>query len=61
MLIRRNTGWELRESVATPEIVFWRRRELLKAMGLASLLMPGLVAPLGAAMRPQGRPRRSVG
>ncbi len=44
MLIRRNRGWELRESAATPESVFSRRRELLKAMGLGSMLMPGLVA-----------------
>ena len=50
MLIRRNKGWELREAAATPETVFWRRRELLKAMGLGSMLMPGLVGSIGSAV-----------
>ncbi len=50
MLIRHNKGWELRESAATPESVFWRRRELLKAIGLGSLLLPGLAASVGTAV-----------
>jgi len=48
MLIRRNRGWELPESAATPEVVFVRRRALLKAMGLGALLVPALTAGLGA-------------
>lgn len=48
MLIRRNKGWELRDSVATPEAVFLRRRALLKAIGLGSMLMPGLMTAFAA-------------
>jgi sulfoxide reductase catalytic subunit YedY len=48
MLIRRNRGWELRDSAATPEAVFLRRRTLLKAIGLGSMLMPSLVTAFAA-------------
>jgi methionine sulfoxide reductase catalytic subunit len=47
MLIRRNKGWELRDSAATPEAVFARRRTLLKAMGFGAMLTPALMATAG--------------
>jgi methionine sulfoxide reductase catalytic subunit len=46
MPIRRNKGWELPESLATPEAVFLNRRSLLRTMGLGTMLAPGLVASL---------------
>ena len=48
MLIRRKKGWELPESEATPETVYLRRRALLKAMGLGSILVPGLMTAIAA-------------
>jgi methionine sulfoxide reductase catalytic subunit len=48
MLIRRKRGWELRDSAATAEAIFWRRRALLKTMGLGSMLAPGLLAAFAA-------------
>ena len=47
MLIRRKRGWEIPESLATPEAVYVDRRALLKAMGVGSILAAG--APLLAA------------
>jgi sulfoxide reductase catalytic subunit YedY len=49
MLIGRRRGWELRESEATPEAVFYRRRELLKAVAAGAILAPGLLSSLAAA------------
>jgi methionine sulfoxide reductase catalytic subunit len=49
MLIRRNRGWEISESEATPEAVFLRRRELLKALAAGSILAPGLFPSFAAA------------
>ena len=49
MLIRRNRGWEISESEATPEAVFLRRRELLKAVAAGSILAPGLFSSFAAA------------
>lgn len=49
MLIRRNRGWEISESEATPEAVFLRRRELLKALTAGSILAPGLFSSFAAA------------
>jgi methionine sulfoxide reductase catalytic subunit len=48
MPIRRSRGWELRDSAATPEAVFLSRRPLLKAMGLGSMLAPGLMTAIAA-------------
>ena len=48
MLIRRKKGWELPESEATPETVYLGRRALLKAMGLGSILAPGLMTAIAA-------------
>src|SRR6516162_3849252 len=47
--IRRKRGWELPESEATPEAVFFRRRELLKFVATGSILAPGLFASFAAA------------
>src|ERR1700737_1543716 len=49
MLISRRRGWELRESEATPESGFYRRRELPKAGAAGSILAPGLLSSLAAA------------
>ena len=54
MLIRRNRGWELPESSATPEAAYLGRRTLLKSMGLGSMLAPALASGLAAALA--GRP-----
>src|SRR5271169_7093475 len=48
MLIRRNRGWELRESEATPEAVSLKRRELLKAAAAGSILAAGVFSSLAA-------------
>ena len=49
MLIRRNRGWELRDSEATPEAVFRGRRRLLKGVAAGSILASGLGAVIFAA------------
>ena len=46
MLIKRNPGWRIPESQATPESVYVNRRRLLQAMGLGA----GLLATAGAAL-----------
>jgi sulfoxide reductase catalytic subunit YedY len=38
MLIRRRRGWELPESAATPEHLFWRRRELIQGLAAGPIL-----------------------
>jgi len=49
MLIRHKKGWELRESEVTPEAVFHRRRDLLKAVAARSILAPGLFSSFARA------------
>ena len=49
MPIRRNRGWELRDSEATPEALFLRRRELIKAIAAGPILAPGLFSSLAMA------------
>src|SRR6516225_8470001 len=49
MSIRRKRGWELRESDTTPEGVFLRRRELLKAAAAGSILAPGFFTSFALA------------
>src|SRR5215472_4388350 len=49
MLIRRNRGWELRESAATPERAYLDRRALLKTMMVGSMLAPALAPALAQA------------
>lgn len=46
MLIKRNPGWRIPESRATPESVYLDRRRLLQAMGLGA----GLLATAGVAV-----------
>ena len=36
MLIKTIHGWEIPENQATPESVFWNRRQVIKAMGLGA-------------------------
>jgi methionine sulfoxide reductase catalytic subunit len=48
MLIRRKRGWELRESEATLEPVFLRRRELIKAIAAGPMLVPALGTAIAA-------------
>ncbi len=51
MLLKVKRGWEMRESEATPELVFTNRRALLQAMGMGSLLAAGASAlPLAQAV-----------
>jgi sulfoxide reductase catalytic subunit YedY len=38
MLVKRSRGWEIRESEATPESVFYDRRRVVKAMGFGALI-----------------------
>jgi sulfoxide reductase catalytic subunit YedY len=45
MLIRRKRGWELPESAATPERLYWRRRGLVQAIAAGPIL---LTAGLGS-------------
>jgi sulfoxide reductase catalytic subunit YedY len=47
MLIKRRRGWEMAERDATPESVFFDRRNLIKAAGLGSVL--AAAAPLARA------------
>jgi sulfoxide reductase catalytic subunit YedY len=49
MPIRRKREWELRDSEATPEAVFLKRRELLKFVAAGSILAPGLLSSLAVA------------
>jgi sulfoxide reductase catalytic subunit YedY len=64
MLTRRRRGWELPESRATDEALYWRRRELVKGIAAGSILLalpacnsesvaeePGLAAELYPAKR----------
>jgi len=48
MLIRRNKDWELRESRATPEAVFFRRREVIKVIAAGPMLAPAVGSALAA-------------
>jgi len=48
MVIRRKRGWELRDSEATPETVFFGRRELIKAIAAGPIGAPMLDAALAA-------------
>lgn len=41
MLVRSKKAWELPESAATDEAVFLQRRELVKTMGLGTVLLSG--------------------
>src|ERR1700737_3214 len=49
MVSGRRRGWELRESEATPESVFYGRRALLKTIAAGSILAPGLISAIASA------------
>ena len=49
MLIRRKRGWELCEGDATPETVFLRRRELIKAIAAGPILAPAFASVVATA------------
>ena len=46
MLIRRKRSWEIPESAATPESVYFSRRDLIRAVAVAPAI--AAVSPLGA-------------
>ena len=46
--IHRRRGWEIPERLATPEALYWNRREFLRAMGLGSIGAAALLAGCGA-------------
>ena len=48
MLIGRRRGWELPERAATPESVYWRRRELITAIAASPILLAGAGLPRSA-------------
>ena len=49
MLVRRNRRWKLRESEATPEAVFFGRRQLIKTIAAGAILAPAIASALDAA------------
>ncbi|MFZ5779573.1 MAG: protein-methionine-sulfoxide reductase catalytic subunit MsrP [Pseudomonadota bacterium] len=53
MLIKRRRGWELKESLATPETVYLQRRSLVRAMGVGAAA--ALAAPAAALAQDKGR------
>ena len=45
MLIKKKCGWEIPESAATPETMFWNRRAVLKGLGaIGGAVAAGAVA-----------------
>ncbi len=46
-LIKMARGWDIPEYRLTPETVYWQRRDILRAMGLAGMGLTGLVAGCG--------------
>jgi sulfoxide reductase catalytic subunit YedY len=51
MLVKVKRGWELPESAATPEDVFLRRREIVKALGIApAIAATASILPTGLAL-----------
>ncbi|MDX2102364.1 MAG: protein-methionine-sulfoxide reductase catalytic subunit MsrP [Alphaproteobacteria bacterium] len=53
MKVVRRRGWEVPEAQATPEALFWDRRRLLTAGGLAAVAAPSLSVPALAQRRGQ--------
>jgi len=60
MLLRVRKGWELPESAATDETVFRQRRELVKSMGVGSVLLAGGGMALPALASTGGDPSASL-
>jgi sulfoxide reductase catalytic subunit YedY len=52
MLIKIKRGWELPDSAATPESVFWNRRTVLKGLAAGPLLAAGAALPFAGGLRP---------
>ena len=52
MLIKRKRGWEIAQSLATPEALFRDRRRLCQAIAAGPLLAPTVAAALAAGLRP---------
>ena len=49
MLIKRTAAWHMPENQATDEAVFRNRRQLVKALGLGSVLLPAATMMIGRA------------
>jgi sulfoxide reductase catalytic subunit YedY len=49
MLIKRRRGWELPDSAATPEHLFWHRRRLIQGLAAGPILLAGGLGPWRAA------------
>jgi methionine sulfoxide reductase catalytic subunit len=49
MLIKRRRGWELPDSAATPEHLFWQRRRLIQGLAAGPILLAGGLGPWRAA------------
>ncbi len=60
MLLRVRKGWELPESAATDESVFRQRRQLVKSVGLGSVLLAGGGMGLPALASTGGDPSASL-
>ncbi len=58
MLIKSKRGWEIPDREATPESLFLKRRELVKAMGMGAILAaaPALTSRAFAAETPEADP-----
>jgi methionine sulfoxide reductase catalytic subunit len=58
MLVKSKRGWEIPEREATPESLFLKRRELVKAMGMGAILAaaPALSSRALAAAAPEADP-----
>lgn len=48
MLVRSKKGWELPESAATPESVYLARRDVIKALGMGTILAAGATLGVGS-------------
>lgn len=57
--LKRRKNWEIPEREMTPEHVYWNRRHFIKALGLGSLALSGLVS-LGATTTPAGAPEATA-
>ncbi|MEM7041621.1 MAG: protein-methionine-sulfoxide reductase catalytic subunit MsrP [Pseudomonadota bacterium] len=56
MLIKRLRGWELPEREATPESLYWQRRDLLKSMGAGAAILAGGTIPMASALASEDDP-----
>ena len=61
MAIRQKRGWEIPDSLATPEDIFLNRRSLLKGVAAGSIMAAPLVASLSRAAAAAGDADPSAG